>query len=493
MSNDSEPPPGLSSARDDPESESNLTHLLTSNDPPPETEITLVQEIIRGAEAAEPASESLLRVESYRAILSPVRQLPLELLIAIFCFVHWPCHYAPWSLGLVCRRWRVAALACPSLWSLIRVPNLRSGDFRHSSMNEQLSRTGNSPLRLWWRDGFSDKISAKILKSLLPTSHRWVTITLKDFREEQSHEWIVNFKGHIPALQRLEIFSANSITMGDVFFRAPNLTHVLLSEPEHHARSPSWTNMTLPSAQITHYRAAYTGVFGVLTHNMSHLVYCVLAYEGNNWGWRQGRVSDVDITFPHLERLHIVDLRMLQQFTAPALNVLCVFSPSGGAGVEDAAAFAFILPFLERSGRTSALSQLNVFDAPDQILPVLCVLSGLRSLLVEARWHDAVDILDALVWRMDRTNILPNLQRLVWGYCEPVARPSPPPEVFAVVESRSQRLSLFRIYDTRTDLDSKPVSESVSAVVQQLQKSGVDAGVIDRFHPLLEVERWGGF
>ncbi|KAJ7049194.1 hypothetical protein C8F01DRAFT_1184932 [Mycena amicta] len=306
-------------------------------------------------------------------------------------------------------------------------------------MTEQLSRTGNSPLRLWWWDGFSDKISAKILKSLLPTSHRWVTITLKDFREDQSHEWIVNVKGHIPALQRLEIFSANSITMGDVFFRAPNLTHVLLSEPEHHARSPSWTNMTLPSAQITHYRAAYSpeGHFGVLTHNMSHLVYCVLAYEGNNWGWRQGRVPDVDITFPHLERLHIADLRMLQQFTAPALNVLCVFSPSGGAG-------------------------LNVFDAPDQILPVLCVLSGLRSLLVEARWHDAVDILDAL---------------------------SHGPEIFGVVESRIERLSFFRIYNTESDLPS----ESVSPMVQQLQQSGVDAGVVDRFHPLLEAELWGVF
>ncbi|KAJ7052813.1 hypothetical protein C8F01DRAFT_1168968 [Mycena amicta] len=476
MSDDPEPPHGLLPAQDNPESESKLTHLLTTNDPPTDTEITIVQELIRRAEAAdsEPlaASESLI-IDSYRAILSPVRQLPLELLIAIFCFVHWPRHYAPWSLGLVCRRWRVAALACPSLW-----------DFRHSSMKEQLSRTGNSPLRLWWRDGFSDKISAKILKSLLPTSHRWVTITLKDFREERSHEWIVNFKGHIPALQRLEIFAADSITMGDVFLGAQNLTHVLLSEPQHHACSPSWTNMTLPSAQITHYRAAYSpeGHFGVLTSNMSHLVHCVLAPKGSNWGRLQGEVPMVDVTFPHLQRLHIADLHMLQRFTAPALHTLCVFSPNRGAGVEDAA-FAFILPFLQRSKRTSALSQLNVFDctiAPNQILPVLCVLSGLRSLLVEARWHDAVDILGALVWRTDGTtnNILPNLQ---YG--------SPPPEVFAAVESRIQRLSFFRIYNTESDLPS----ESISAMVQQLQQSGVDAGVVDRFHPLLEAELWGVF
>ncbi|KAJ7049312.1 hypothetical protein C8F01DRAFT_1378661 [Mycena amicta] len=473
MSNDSEPPPGLSSARDDPESESKLTHLLTSNDPPTETEITLVQEIIRGAEAAEPASESLLRVEAYRAILSPVRQLPLELLIAIFCFVHWPRHYAPWSLGLICRRWRVAALACPSLWSLIRIPNMRSGDFRHSAVNEQLSRTGNAPLCIWWRDGFTGKVSAEIIRSLLPTSHRWVSITLRDFRKDKSHKWIANFKGHIPALQRLEIFEADSVAWRDVFREAPKLTHVLLSEPEHYADSPRWTNISLPSAQITHYPRR-----------------CVLA--GCSHGWE---VPMVDITFPNLQRLHISDLRMLERFTAPALRVLCIFSEERGADVEDDA-FAFILPFLERSGRTSALSQLNLFDCdvtPKRIVDLLCALTGLRALLIEAAWRAEVEVPNALICKTDSPNILPNLKWLVWGYCND----TPPAEVFTVVESRIQRLAFFRIYQTRTasGLTLNP-TESVSAVVQTLQRlrqTGVDAGVVRSSSPMLKAELWGRF
>ncbi|KAJ7049344.1 hypothetical protein C8F01DRAFT_1238587 [Mycena amicta] len=492
MSDDSEPHQGLSPAQDDPESESKLTHLLITNDPPTDTEITLVQEIIRRAEAAEPASasESLLRVariDSYRAIISPVRRLPLELLMAILCFVKSSRRFAPWALGHVCRTWRAAALACPSLWSLIRVPNMRSGDFLHSAVNEQLSRTGNAPLRIWWRDGFTGKVSAEIIQSLLPTSHRWVAITLTDFREDKSHKWIANFKGHLPALQRLEIFEADSVSLGDVFLEAPKLTHVLLSKPEHYADSPSWMTMSLPADQITHYRATYIaqGHFHVLTANASHLVQCVLA--GRSYSWE---IPMVDIVFPNLQRLHISDLRMLERFTAPALRVLCIFSEEHGAGVEDDA-FAFILPFLERSGRTSALSQLNLFDCdvtPERIVDLLCALTGLRSLLLEAAWRAKIEVLDALICKTDRPDILPNLTWFVWGYC----KDTPPPEVFTVVESRIQRLAFFRIYQTANGIPLKP-TESVSAVVQRLRRAGVDAGVVRTFSPMLKVELWGRF
>ncbi|KAK0503579.1 hypothetical protein EDD18DRAFT_1138474, partial [Armillaria luteobubalina] len=93
------------------------------------------------------------RVAEYKRLLSPVRRLPPEILLKIFLDTvifpmprtqsqrdrYWwdfhPSKSALWSIELVCKAWRRAALGFPELWSSINIflsdENFSSSNFRY--------------------------------------------------------------------------------------------------------------------------------------------------------------------------------------------------------------------------------------------------------------------------------------------------------------------------------------------------------------------------
>ncbi|KAJ7157392.1 hypothetical protein C8R46DRAFT_860111, partial [Mycena filopes] len=87
----------------------------------------------------------------HRAILSPVRRVPPELLCEIFSLTVQNDGDAPkqppWYLGQVCGLWRHSALSLPSLWSSITIPSVSFGDSgRVSLLEAQLLRSADAPL-----------------------------------------------------------------------------------------------------------------------------------------------------------------------------------------------------------------------------------------------------------------------------------------------------------------------------------------------------------
>ncbi|KAJ6609805.1 hypothetical protein B0H10DRAFT_1735354, partial [Mycena sp. CBHHK59/15] len=121
---------------------------LVSNDPPPESQISPIREVIRNG----PAQVNLLncqisavqatvarlvdqcdrvkqRIRQHTSILSPIRRLPPEILCEIFALML-PFNTAhvsgqlvgksPWYLGHISRPWRAVATAHEPLWSFIR-------------------------------------------------------------------------------------------------------------------------------------------------------------------------------------------------------------------------------------------------------------------------------------------------------------------------------------------------------------------------------------
>ncbi|KAJ6476775.1 hypothetical protein C8R47DRAFT_1020763, partial [Mycena vitilis] len=118
------------------------THpLLTRNDPPAESDTPKILNFLADAKkrrddldceiaAANAVLEILVKerdllaqgIRSHEAAVSPLRQLPTEILCRIFVtalkpLANFELPKAPWHLGQICKRWREIAIGMPVLWS----------------------------------------------------------------------------------------------------------------------------------------------------------------------------------------------------------------------------------------------------------------------------------------------------------------------------------------------------------------------------------------
>ncbi|KAJ7657889.1 hypothetical protein DFH06DRAFT_945956, partial [Mycena polygramma] len=121
---------------------------LDSNDEPLSSQKVLVREILQDKKAelsilgdeisrlsatlqALPNKQANLASEIYRysCILSPIRQLPPEIIREIFLYFTPSVHPAsdllnrtpvklPWKLGHICRLWRTISISLGQLWSV---------------------------------------------------------------------------------------------------------------------------------------------------------------------------------------------------------------------------------------------------------------------------------------------------------------------------------------------------------------------------------------
>ncbi|KAJ7635719.1 hypothetical protein DFH06DRAFT_1003365, partial [Mycena polygramma] len=151
-------PPGASSQ--------DLARLMTTNEAPLDPEVQSIQILIaHGKQQADAMDaqiadfhatltqlvrkrdETMDGVRQYRVVLSSARRVPLELLCEIFALTMSADDAAerpPWYLGQICRSWRLGALAWPSLWTSVNLPN--STHSMLPMVQTQLLRSANAPL-----------------------------------------------------------------------------------------------------------------------------------------------------------------------------------------------------------------------------------------------------------------------------------------------------------------------------------------------------------
>ncbi|KAK0190761.1 hypothetical protein F5146DRAFT_1137587 [Armillaria mellea] len=108
--------------------------LLTSNKPPIQAQVMAIQPMLSHAMENMAiiiyAAERLQgKIDDCKAIISPMRRLPLEILLEIFFWINadrtpidvFSMTSIPRTLGLVCRRWREIVRRTSALWSNILV------------------------------------------------------------------------------------------------------------------------------------------------------------------------------------------------------------------------------------------------------------------------------------------------------------------------------------------------------------------------------------
>ncbi|KAJ7151813.1 hypothetical protein C8R43DRAFT_483258 [Mycena crocata] len=300
-----------------PNSPPSLTRLLASNDEPCtmqsglasryidqlECQISLADEAIvfllrRRAELMETAS-------AHRAILSPIRRLPPEILGEIFSFavdasfhfgdiseVSGPAsNHAPWLLTRVCRHWAAVALAAPTLWSMVFL-DLDGLEERGAVPMTKLclQRSGTVPLTVkivYERDDDLEFDSNLVFDTVIGASERWRSADL-NVRLPLLLQ-LATIHGHLSALTTLTI--SLDLTLDDLqvdprfrdsFAIAPNLRSLcaVFWDDSHLCRAPfslSWDQLTRLSTTATSNTEVLT-----LLEKLPAIVECKFQYETTN-------------------------------------------------------------------------------------------------------------------------------------------------------------------------------------------------------------------
>ncbi|KAF9484437.1 hypothetical protein BDN70DRAFT_872449 [Pholiota conissans] len=241
--------------------------LLQSNHPPSEADVERIHQTIADVEAkrrakARRSSLSLSQVncpytqfiEAHKAILSPCRRLPTELIVEIFLCCHSKFqnpkrNVVPWALSQVCHRWRIIALNMSTLWN--DLPPMRLGALEKTQLKRQialistlLGRSGDSGLTFYLAKNISPTLDDAVVAMLFEHSERWMNISLSISEDVCTH--FSKVKGRLSSLRSLNLLLTRTGHLHvDMFEVAPNLREVTLG-------SLTWPGIIkLPWSQLT--------------------------------------------------------------------------------------------------------------------------------------------------------------------------------------------------------------------------------------------------
>jgi hypothetical protein len=248
----------------------NLSHLLTSNEVPLDAEAASISQLVTDGQnrvdsltASIDILQSMLApllsqrdelvesVRRHKAVLSPVRRMPPELICAI-CEMAPPhkryidgdvVDQPPWRLGQICRAWRGSALSYPSLWTSIHilVPPLTAQLPDISMIETILARSANRPLNVRF-DYYVPPCFLFTPNDFLPSNldrNRWADRKCRERPRSTSSR-----RGPASTLEKFEVTGLPVVyePLSRLFLTATNLRVVSSLIPisnEHHLPSSS--------------------------------------------------------------------------------------------------------------------------------------------------------------------------------------------------------------------------------------------------------------
>lgn len=371
----------------------------------------------------------------HKAIISPVRRVPPELLCEIFASAMeepdkvalgtlsddggsaWKAFDPPWYLGHICRAWRDAALAYAPLWSAIVVP-CSVGPVRRSKLlpplEIQLHRSALAPLTIIMSSieytYFETNDNYSLLGPTFSHSSRWRTLYLRFDERHAQTSWLLPLEGNLDRLERLAVIDAYDSELPNIFAAAPSLRQVVLADWDLSVYSP---DVEIPWEQVTHYCGASDWMRQLeILQAAPKLVDCVIGFGITAPEESEGIV----LTLNELRRLRMENPGFLVHLTTPSLYTLhCMLNSEG--------LLSLLPPFVQRS--SCALTELGLWDcsitlelvAVLQALPSLTYLSlesdgGVDATAVQAQ----IALFDALAITDVVHQLLPNLTSLVYGF-----------------------------------------------------------------------------
>ncbi|KAJ7194531.1 hypothetical protein GGX14DRAFT_475987, partial [Mycena pura] len=243
------------------------------------------------AQLSQRRDETVEHLRVHRAILSPIRRVPMELVCTIFEMASAQNRVKfgtpPWQLGFICRSWRQYALSYPLLWSSVTVyPCSSESKIQQllAQLQTQLSRATNASLDIHW-SCVTRAPDSRLLGLILPHSNRWRNVSFHVINKCRL-DWLLPTSGKLNRLETLEVENFGATTFPDVFTTAPNLGRVVLTPSRSIRRTPVYLkSIPIPWGQITHYRGEFPGARQLdFLQAAPHLSNCALKIaEGSNF------------------------------------------------------------------------------------------------------------------------------------------------------------------------------------------------------------------
>jgi hypothetical protein len=330
---------------------------LKSNAAPSDSEIITIRALITEVEVrieelhhnhppASQATESRLLefVQLHKALLSPVRYLPSEVLHEIFLhycdhgFTNPPICKVPWRLGHISRRWREIALSLPALWD--NIPPIyfymksHSNPPYHRAIIQLMERSGTSPtLKLFIHfPAWQKKVSrSSIFKTVVRHSERLESLRMSIF-DMHTTKHLQGLKGRLPNLRNLSLCLPPSYSNDgrnlDIFEIAPALRKVELV-----CSYPDSIRLLLPWSQITHFsdmlHSKSIGPYVPLSSlpSLSYLDINKDLYLGDLSSWHPSHYEPITLSRLHTLKVHGFNGDFLDSLTIPAVEDIKISLP----------------------------------------------------------------------------------------------------------------------------------------------------------------------
>ncbi|KAJ7184492.1 hypothetical protein C8R46DRAFT_461585 [Mycena filopes] len=419
-----------------------LPSLLANNDPPPDSEIPRILAVIsagqdridaldpqiralqaRLASLTQARDEAVKHVREYRAIVSPLRQLPPEVLGEIFALSIGASGDSergepPWYLGHICRSWRSIALTYPRLWTHLTIRE----DLPR--VEAQLHRAGNALLDVYW-SGAQNERNPGLADLMAPHYARWRTLHIESYELAGGDmpEWLRLASSHLAQLTTLEITDTEEVKIPDFLSAAPNLRRVLLTDLDF-TQSSALT--PIPWGQNTHYRGTFSPQrqIEILKAAQNLLVVCSVGFIRHIFDLPLAPL----VTLPRLRRLNTESARFLPYLTAPALQELtCSYTQPE--------AMPLLLSFISTSCCTLTTLALFRCALDTAFLPVLQAVPSLIHLFIDCDdiYTELQTIVFSAMTHSTPPFLCPSLTSLVYVYRMP--NMAPEEEFFAMARS----------------------------------------------------------
>ncbi|KAJ7622223.1 hypothetical protein FB45DRAFT_927280 [Roridomyces roridus] len=382
-----------------------LESLFTSNLPPVDSEAAHLRHLLAAAATGLNQVDSRIgalheelarllmqrddlvaRMEQYKAVLSPVRRIPPEVLCEILEWLppgfqrvdYYQVAQPPWRLAHICSLWRETAIGCPSLWTGLGIIHADDYFFPTTAMLEaQLDRTASAPLHIDFELSSQSLGAASAWDSLLPLSHRWKSLRIRCVEPDAAMELLDNLqaaKDRVTLLEKVDFFineaNASVDHSCDCFSTAPRLRELHLTNSTFTQYSPAFA---APWAQITSYRGVFPPARQLdILRACLGIVDCTVGYDEES----TDPPLAANVTLPLVRRLHVEHVSILANITSPALHTLLI--PSAASHTQ------LLVTFLQRSScRLNTLVITKCDDAND-VVPVLASCPGLEQFVLSS-------------------------------------------------------------------------------------------------------------
>ncbi|KAJ7709044.1 hypothetical protein B0H17DRAFT_1124812 [Mycena rosella] len=325
--------------------------LVNSNEPSLESDIPSIQsavsetskhlsfldsEILGLRKRLKRLEEEHAAVHTYRMqniiILSPLRRMPSEVLGNFFlCTLPlagdamdqgmFDVGSSPWVLTHISDHWRALAISNPALWSPIAINYSLSSRYPLPLLDTQITRARSLKIHFYGSEEFDSRPQITVFRFLAEHCFLWEELVIS--LTSDLVPILDTLRDCVPSLRRLrikwdDVKSLAAVQSTNAFRTAPALLDVGIYN--QYRLAPIF----FPMWQLTRYQ--FDGPWEIHQNTLSMAqnlveVHINICFEEGPWP-----EADTIIALPHLQRLYVSDIGVLNYIRTPALQELACYT-----------------------------------------------------------------------------------------------------------------------------------------------------------------------